>query len=190
MTAVGGTYKVPERAAAFSSGGFSRVHPRPDYQDEAVSRYLDILGDRFKGYYNRKGRAFPDVSAQAVDFTIFDGGFRTWASGTSASAPTFAGIVALLNAARLSSGKAPLGFLNPWLYKIGCEAFNDITVGQSIGCSGASIGGVSNGGPRIPGAGFNATQGWDPVTGLGTPDFGKLLRLSTPSVRNKGGPVP
>lgn len=30
-----------------------------------------------------------------------------------------------------------------------------------------------------PGASWNATTGWDPVTGHGTPDFGKLLKLAT-----------
>jgi len=37
--------------------------------------------------------------------------------GTSASAPIFAGVVTLLNDARLNAGKSPLGFLNPMLYK-------------------------------------------------------------------------
>lgn len=37
--------------------------------------------------------------------------------GTSASAPIFAGVVSLLNDARLNAGKSPLGFLNPMLYK-------------------------------------------------------------------------
>jgi len=55
----------------------------------------------------------------------------------------------------------------------------DITVGGSKGCTGRDIftGGPA---PKVPFASWNATTGWDPVTGLGTPNFGKLLALTTP----------
>lgn len=53
-------------------------------------------------------------------------------SGTSASSPSFAGLVALANDARIAAGRPPLGFLNPLIYTIGpLGAFNDITVGVS-----------------------------------------------------------
>ena len=68
----------PEQAVVFSSGGF----PRPSYQDKAVTKYLSILGDRWAGLYNPAGRAFPDVAAQAKNFTIFDKGNEMLASGT------------------------------------------------------------------------------------------------------------
>jgi subtilase family serine protease len=55
-------------------------------------------------------------------------------SGTSASAPTFAGIVTLLNDALIAAGKHPLGFLNPMLYSIGVDGLNDITSGNAPGC--------------------------------------------------------
>lgn len=55
-------------------------------------------------------------------------------SGTSASTPTFAGIVSLLNDANLAAGKPPLGFLNPMLYSIGVGGLNDITQGNAAGC--------------------------------------------------------
>jgi tripeptidyl-peptidase-1 len=54
--------------------------------------------------------------------------------GTSASAPTFAGIVALLNDVRLSNNLSSLGFLNPLLYSKGIGGLNDITVGHNSGC--------------------------------------------------------
>ena len=96
--------------------------------------------------------------------------------GTSASSPTFAGIVALLNDARIAAGKPPLGFLNPLIYSKGTAAFNDITVGSNPGCGTQ---------------GFSCAVGWDAgkfddthsptlfilfslVTGLGTPNFGLL----------------
>ncbi|KAJ3824123.1 tripeptidyl peptidase A [Lentinula raphanica] len=166
VTSVGGTRWIPEEAVFFSGGGFSDYFARPWYQTEAVDGYLDKLGEHtYAGLFNRYARtsmfpfAYPDVSAQGVNFRVFIGGKPFLVSGTSASSPTFAGIVALLNDARLEAGLPALGFLNPLLYKRGAEAFNDITIGHNPGC------GTS---------GFNATEGWDPISGLGTPDFEKL----------------
>ncbi|TFY67250.1 hypothetical protein EVJ58_g1740 [Rhodofomes roseus] len=79
--------------------------------------------------------------------------------GTSCSSPTFASVVSLLNDELVGSGKPVLGFLNPWLYSTAAGAFNDITEGSNPGCGTD---------------GFNATAGWDPVTGLGSPDYAKL----------------
>lgn len=65
---------------------------------------------------------------------------------------------------------------------------NDITTGASTGCNGLTrFNGRPNGSPVIPGASWNATEGWDPVSGIGTPDFGKMLNISTPGVPNTGG---
>lgn len=75
VTAVGGTYRVqPERGVAFSGGGFSDYFPRPSYQDAAVTEYLGILGDSWKGLYNPAGRGIPDLAAQSYNFTIIDKG--------------------------------------------------------------------------------------------------------------------
>ncbi|KAF7587483.1 polynucleotide 3'-phosphatase [Aspergillus hancockii] len=180
VTSVGATYKTnPEKAVYFSSGGFSDYWSRPKWQDAAVSSYLEALGDRYEGLYNETGRAFPDVAAQGVDFAVYDKGVLGQFSGTSASAPAFSAIIALLNDARLRAGKPTLGFLNPWLYKGGRKGLNDIVHGGSTGCDGKSrFGGASDGGPVVPYASWNATKGWDPVTGLGTPDFAKLVKLA------------
>ncbi|KAJ7756000.1 tripeptidyl peptidase A [Mycena metata] len=161
VTAVGGTTNIPEISASFSGGGFSDYFARPAYQHKAVSAYLDKLPHKtYDGLFNRAGRGIPDVSAQSRRFQIVWQGERILIGGTSASTPAFAGLVALLNDARLAAGRPALGFLNPMLYKHGAHALNDIVVGSNPGC------GTS---------GFNATQGWDPATGLGTPDFRKLL---------------
>lgn len=106
---------------------------------------------------------------------------RTRSGGTSAAAPVFASIIALLNDARLRAGKKPLGYLNPWLYSVGFKGLTDITSGGSVGCNGINgqTGRPVIGGPGIiPYASWNATTGWDPVTGLGVPDFEKLLALA------------
>ena len=178
VTSVGGTYHVePERAIAFSSGGFSDRFPRPAYQDAAVQRYLGILGSQWEGLYNPNGRGFPDVAAQSYNFSVIDQGQVIRVGGTSAASPTVAGIVSLLNSARLSAGLKPLGFLNPWIYSIGRFGLNDITVGGSRGCTGTDqYSGLPT--PFVPYASWNATPGWDPVTGYGTPNFKALLPLA------------
>ena len=168
----------PESAADFSSGGFSDFWPRPTYQADSVGLYLQTLGDRWAGLYNQSGRGFPDVAAQAEDFLIVDRYTMRPVSGTSASAPTFAAIISLLNNARMKNGSPPMGFLNPWLYStaIGGGGLADITTGGSVGCTGRSARGLPT--PYVPYASWNATQGWDPVTGLGTPMFDVLLPLA------------
>ncbi|KAF2194923.1 tripeptidyl-peptidase-like protein [Zopfia rhizophila CBS 207.26] len=177
VTSVGGTYQIPEQAIYFSSGGFSDRWARPSYQDAAVGEYLKKLGSQWEGLYNPNGRGFPDVAAQGARFRVVDKGTQISVGGTSASAPAFASVVALLNNARISAGKPPLGFLNPWIYSQGYKGLNDITKGGSTGCTGRSIySGLKA--PYVPYASWNATEGWDPVTGYGTPDFGKLLKLS------------
>lgn len=82
------------------------------------------------------------------DFFVFVlNGSLLLIGGTSAASPTFTGIIALLNDARIAAGEPPLGFLNPLLYNKGLKALNDITIGSNPGCG-------------TPG--FNCTVGWDP----------------------------
>ncbi|KAI0693673.1 family S53 protease [Cerioporus squamosus] len=163
LTSVGGTQGInPEVVAPFSSGGFSNIFARPDYQSAAVSSYLSALGSTNSGLYNTTGRGFPDISAQALNYLIRESGAWELVLGTSMSTPVFASVVALLNDERLKAGKAPLGFVNPLLYSQGAGAFNDVTNGTNNGC-GAE--------------GFPALVGWDPATDLGTPDYSKLLSV-------------
>ncbi|KAI1476267.1 subtilisin-like protein [Daldinia eschscholtzii] len=183
VTAVGGTVGVePERAVSFSSGGFSDIFPRPSYQKAAVDTYLGTIGATFEGLYNPSGRGFPDVAAQGRNFNVISQGQLIKVGGTSASAPTFAAIVSLLNNARIKSGQKPLGFLNPWLYSDAVDGgLTDIVDGGSKGCTGRDMySGLPA--PYVPGAGWNATEGWDPVTGLGTPLFDALLEKVAPGV--------
>lgn len=66
-----------------------------------------------------------------------------------------------LNEERMAIGKGPVGFLNPVLYE-NPWVLNDITNGSNPGCGTD---------------GFYAVKGWDPVTGLGTPNYPKMLQL-------------
>ncbi|KAF5328534.1 hypothetical protein D9758_017940, partial [Tetrapyrgos nigripes] len=152
ITSVGGTQGIsPEVATNFSSGGFSNVFSQPSFQQPFVSAYLESTGveDTYAGRFNASGRGFPDVSTQANHIQIVVGGNFTEIWGTSASGPIFASMIAL----------PPLGYLNPFLYA-NPQIFNDITSGNNPGCNTE---------------GFNATKGWDPITGLGTPNFEALL---------------
>jgi tripeptidyl-peptidase I len=163
---IGNSVESGERAvSAFGSGGgFSNVFPMPSYQESAVKHFNEKYAPNYgPNVYNDTGivRGYPDVAAIGYNVaTVFDGE-TLGVGGTSASAPIFAGIVTLLNEARIEAGKGPIGFLNPTLYK-NPDAFNDITIGSNPGCGSG---------------GFNATPGWDPVTGLGTPDFEKLKKV-------------
>lgn len=162
MTSVGATTGIaPETAATFSSGGFSNIFAQPSYQASAVSAYLTTLGNTNSGKFTRTGRAFPDISAQGENVEIVSGGETGTVAGTSCSSPIFASVISLLNDRLIAAGKAPLGFLNPFLYSAtGAAALTDVTTGSNPGCN-------TNG--------FPAVKGWDPVTGLGTPNFAKLL---------------
>ncbi|CEJ87265.1 hypothetical protein VHEMI04357 [[Torrubiella] hemipterigena] len=138
-----------------SGGGFSEYFPRPKWQDDAVSGYLSKLGGLHSGLYNANGRAYPDVAAMGYRIVTVWNGKTKVVDGTSASAPAFAAIVALLNDARLAEGKPPLGFLNPWIYKVGLQGgFHDVVKGNTRGCNTT---------------GFPAMKGWDMASGFGTP---------------------
>ena len=115
---------------------------------------------RLSSHFNSTARGFPDIAAQAVNFVIVTHGIPLpGVSGTSCASPTAAGIFGLLNDRRASSGKKPLGFLNPFIYA-NAAAFNDITKGKNNGCGSTS--------------GFPAAAGWDAATGLGSPNYPKL----------------
>ncbi|KAH9170162.1 subtilisin-like protein [Lactarius sanguifluus] len=161
VTVVGGTTDYgPEVAATFSGGGFSDHFERPLYQRRTVPTFLENLGNRYQGLYNASGRGIPDMAAQSTNLRIFFNGQEQREAGTSAATPIVAGIISLLNDWLISTGRYPLGFLNPWLYGRGLAALNDVTEGSNPGC------GVD---------GFSAVAGWDPVTGLGTPNLRRMM---------------
>lgn len=163
VTAVGGTAGFePEVAVSRfgSGGGFANYFPTPDYQKATVQAYIKSLNGLYNGLYNKGGRGYPDVAAQGNHDVIAWAGNITTVGGTSASAPTFAAVIALVNDALIAKGKPSLGFLNPWIYSGAYSALTDVTSGSAIGCN------VS---------GFPAQTGWDAVTGWGTPNFGKLV---------------
>lgn len=165
VTSVGATYQFNPEVAAYdarfsppftSGGGFSNYFSRPSYQDEAVAAYLknNDYFPQYAGLFNPSGRGIPDIAAQGVNFSTVYNYTVVPVDGTSCASPTAAGVLALVNDALVAAGKPTLGFLNPWLYSKGFEAFNDILSGSSAGCN-------------TPG--FPAQKGWDAVSGFGSP---------------------
>ncbi|SPO00049.1 related to serine protease [Cephalotrichum gorgonifer] len=147
-----------------SGGGFSNVFEMPDYQRRAVGRYFRDFDEGYDltRYNSSRGvRGYPDVSANGANFVTAVNGEFTLSYGTSASAPVFASILSLINEKRLRAGKSTVGFVNPVLYA-NPGVLNDIRFGRNPGCGTD---------------GFRAREGWDPVTGLGTPKYKEMEAL-------------
>ena len=154
VVAVGGTSlrlradgAVQEEVAwAGGGGGKSQVFGRPAWQTTPTVP----AGTQ---------RLVPDVSLVADPATggmVVINGRKQPIGGTSWSAPVWAAFCARINDARSKAGKPTLGFLNPLIYPLsGTPAFRDITSG-------------SNGA-------YDATEGYDMVTGLGTPNLAELI---------------
>lgn len=165
----GSTVYEPESACEqviYSGGGFSNVFAMPSYQKTAVETYLaDYPPPYAPTIYNSSGtsRGFPDISANGANYVVALNGSFWLVYGTSCSSPVSASIFSAINDARLAASKSPIGFINPTIYTPAfMAAFNDITNGTNPGCGTE---------------GFYAEPGWDPVTGVGTPNFSKLLSL-------------
>jgi len=173
VTAVGATRFVDQQPGQEemavdqfgSGGGFSKMFDAFLAQKVAVAKYLDsATGLPPQSMFSAGGRATPDVAALGEGYQVVVDGKVYPVGGTSASAPAFAAMVSLLNEARLQAGMSPMGYLNPFLYQHP-EAFTDVTLGTNA---------ISRAGAKVK-YGYTAAAGWDPVTGLGTPIFSKLL---------------
>jgi kumamolisin len=133
-----------------TGGGFSAIFSVPSWQTSAVPS-------------GSTGRGVPDVAANAAPATgynvVVDGQQET-VGGTSAAAPLWAGLIALINQQLAQQGKQAAGFINPTLYQNGSD-FHDITQGNN----GA----------------YSAGPGWDACTGLGSPNGSAILGALTGS---------
>jgi subtilase family serine protease len=164
---------VAEVGWTFSGGGFSHVFSKPAYQNTLPAGSTPIGAKR----------GVPDIALQASAGTgalVFislppDGGSGLFCDsapcstgwfdigGTSLSCPQWAGLVAIAD--QINGGG--LGLINPALYMLGASAsryandFYDVTTGNNT---------ID---PTIPG--YPATTGWDPVTGLGTPNAANMV---------------
>ncbi|HTI07394.1 MAG TPA: S53 family peptidase [Puia sp.] len=143
-----------------STGGGVSVHfPRPQWQAVTVASVNPGSID---------GRVIPDVAADAsanTGYWVVVDGQGGVSGGTSASAPLWASLIALINAG-LGAGKQA-GYITPLLYQqqaggntLGQESCRDITTGDN---NTAAIGG------------YSAGPGYDAVTGWGVPVGNALL---------------
>jgi subtilase family serine protease len=150
-------WNEPDFAAA-GGGGVSTVFSTPSYQ-----RRLKL-----------PSRGVPDVAYNAA---IIGGVLAVWSSsgqganlvfrfgGTSAGSPQWSGLIALAD--QLRHGR--VGEINPELYalsaskRVYANLFHDITTGDNTYHGDVTV------------AGFAATPGWDPATGLGTPKAQALV---------------
>lgn len=132
-----------------SGGGVSEFFPLPAFQNSAKVP-VSVNPGHFKG------RGVPDVSGDAdpaTGYQIHVDGTDAVFGGTSAVAPLWAALVAVMNQQRAT----PVGYLNSVIYGLGAaKAFHDIVSGNN----GA----------------YSAGPGWDPCTGLGSPDGANLLK--------------
>jgi tripeptidyl-peptidase-1 len=159
----------------YSSGGFSGLWTAPSWQGSATQDYLKSGAKMPSSGFSKTGRGVPDISA------LSGGDVEAWQTrvgshwegqaGTSTSAPFIASLIAKLNAKRLAAGMGTMGFLNPWLYSAvkTSGALFDVTEGSNSA--------KGNGGGGI----FYCAKGWDPVTGLGTPNYEVLEKLALSS---------
>ncbi len=124
-------------------------------------------------------RDVPDVSLSASShdgYYVYSGGFTYIVSGTSASSPVFAGMLALLNQYVTATGlqSAPgLGNINPALYRLAAStpaAFHDVVSGDNAMPCTADSPDCVNG--RV---GYSATPGYDLASGLGSVDLTTLV---------------
>ena len=161
---------------AASGGGASAGFPKPDWQTGP-------------GVPNDGARDVPDISLVGAIHTYetYWNGPNGTGGGTSASAPAFAGLVALLNQYVVANGvqsQPGLGNINPALYKLAQtvpSAFHDITTGDNIvPCAGGR-------GCVAGYLGYSAGPGYDLVTGLGSVDAYVLITNWTKQGAAAGG---
>src|SRR5205823_5590635 len=160
-----------ESGWAYSTGGISRYESQPSYQTataesvglgHGLRRTPDVS---FNADPNSGVAAYSSVPVQGQS-----GWFLAW--GTSAAAPAWAGLIAIVNQGLATEGKGPLSTSQvlTGLYSLPSSDFHDITSGSN---------------------GYSAKAGYDLVTGLGTPKAELIVAglLAADSVSG-GTPMP
>lgn len=155
-----------------TGGGVSAVYAVPAYQSGAG------LDPKTINDGHAAGRGVPDVCGNADPKTgylvsqpaLFGTQQIRPVGGTSAVAPLWAALIAIMNGTVQKELKRPIGFINPLLYKLERSAFNDITEGNN--------GTYEN-------KGYEAAEGWDQCTGLGSPNGTEILNQILAMLKDK-----
>jgi kumamolisin len=138
-----------EPTGGATGGGVSDQFSKPAYQARAHVPPSINPG-------HRVGRGMPDIAGDAdpqTGYIVRVDGKEGTIGGTSAVAPLWAGLIAILN----QKLPKPLGFVNPLLYTVASAGLHDITSGNN--------------------GQYQAGAGWDACTGWGSPDGARLLKL-------------
>ncbi|HEY1793201.1 MAG TPA: S53 family peptidase [Opitutaceae bacterium] len=151
-----------------SGGGVSSYFAQPSWQTggpvlggQAMRCVPDVAAVADADYsLVNVGMQYQPVNGTNYGVLVYDGSGNPAGNdavgGTSVACPIWAGITAIVNQARLSNGKGPIGLLNPHLYPlVGTNVFNDITSGNNEA--------------------YSAGPGYDLCTGLGTPNVANLV---------------
>ncbi|MBC8755445.1 S53 family peptidase [Kordia sp. YSTF-M3] len=137
-----------------SGGGFSQRVSEPRYQKTAIQNYITKY-PQFEPYQRAGGKGIPDVGANAADasgYAVFFEGNWVKIGGTSLATPLWAALIARIN----QNLGYNLGFITEHLYELmDSPAFDQIIEGNN----------------NL----YLAASGWNPCTGLGTPNGQKLM---------------
>ena len=156
-----------------AGGGFSHYETEtPDWQYNAVTQFLNTTKSLpNSSSFNRNGRAYPDLSAIGHSCPTYMDGYLSAVDGTSCSSPIIAGLLSIINYHEWKNNRTRLGFVNPLLYYLAdnCQdCFNDIKDGHNWCTEGNCCDNPTQ-------FGYQATEGYDTVTGLGTLNVGNIV---------------
>jgi hypothetical protein len=174
-----GTYFLAGASGWHGSGGGALSGSIPFYQPTVATTNYNPSVFYPESSLPLSHRMIPDVSAFASGLEIYLSGTKIRTGGTSSATPLWAGFMALVNQQNAANSLPPVGFANPALYHIGTSAnyqtaFTDLQEGtRNPGRSGAS---------------YATVQGYDLVTGWGSPSCGLIKTLSTPCVASQTDP--
>ena len=195
VTSVGGTKLIASQSGTYqkesvwnesdqgdgaTGGGVSKIFPLPAFQKNVVKN-----GSNMRMAADIAFDADPLTGVPVVTSSLMPGSTMIIPiGGTSLGAPMAAGMTALFDQA---AGEKRLGFLNSALYRIGqdttayAQAFHNIKMGNNTFVTQDGQGKTVS----IPG--FDATDGWNPPTGLGTPRVAELFALLTKVIKPDDG---
>ena len=171
-----------EKGALITSGaGFSSFVEMPEWQIDSFQHSFNnypLSYPRNNYLFNTSNRAVPDISFNGHNWPIFiKNGFNSFVmegvDGTSCASPGLTGFMATLLSKVQELPGAPDGFrfgqLAPLFYDMAKkhpESFVDITVGSSRCLENRFCSRYY----------YSAHPGWDPASGLGTPNFKEMVK--------------
>ena len=170
-----------------AGGGYANgVFDRPWYQNGVVNgpkgRAVPDIGldaDPTTGMLVGETQSFPAANRFGSAAGTYYGEYRI--GGTSLASPLMAGLAANVQ----QRANRRIGFANPWIYSLaGSKAYYDVTPQGDDGNVRADyVNGINDSDGLVysvrtfdQDSSLNTTSGWDPVTGVGSPNLDSILR--------------